>query len=100
MVRMRDMPFRFLVRQMVWCVVGMPLLMSTGCSKESKEVCDHLRELAADLEHYETRNKDHARCVKEVNAYLKEDPERFRSVEACILDAETFAQAEGCALEI
>ena len=94
------MSLRPLVRYMIWLPVPVALATFTGCSKESKEVCEHLRDLAEDVEHYETRNKDYSRCVKEVNAYLKEDPDAFRAVEACILEAETFAQAEGCVLEI
>jgi len=74
----------------------MGVVLTMGCSAESKQVCDHLRELTDASEFYPSRNKDYGRCVKEVNAYLKEDADGFRKMEECLMDARTIEEADQC----
>jgi len=77
--------------------LGCTALALSSCHKESKSVCDHLRELTADSEHYQSTHKSYARCVKEVTAYFEEDPENFRRLKECVLDAQTIEEADRCA---
>lgn len=72
----------------------LPALM--GCKSESREVCEHLRDLAEASIDGDIRSKDYTRCVKEAKALAREDANRFRENARCLLDAASLEEASAC----
>lgn len=77
-------------------LLGSMISVFASCHRESKSVCEHLRELAEQSEHYSPTNKSYSRCIKEMNAYFEAGDEQFLRLKNCILDADTIEEADRC----